>query len=62
MAKGWKTFLFNAGIAIFGVVEATDWNSLTGEYGGLIAAGVGIVNIILRAGTTTPIFSKTVKF
>ncbi len=57
--KGWNTILFNLLVAIFGVLEATDWTDiLPAEYQGYFLLAVGAVNMFLRARTNTPIGSK----
>lgn len=55
--KGWRTLLFAIGVAIVGVLEATDWAELVpdgpekGWY--LLAISIGIA--VLRVLTTTPV-------
>lgn len=58
--KGWKMFLFNAVVAVFGVAEAASWSDFVPEpYDGWIIAAIGGINLLLRAYTTTPIFQRT---
>ena len=57
--KGWRTLLINLGIAVLGVLEATDWTSLLGsDRAGLVITAVAVANIVLRSITTTPIGGK----
>lgn len=56
---GWKTFSFNLALTIFGALETFDWTAFMGETGGKVVAAVGVVNMILRALTSTSIFSKS---
>lgn len=54
--KGWRTFLFQALVAVLGVAEAFDWVPLFGDkYGGLLLLLIALVNTGLRAVTTTPL-------
>lgn len=54
--KGWRTIAVNCAIAVVGVLAAVNWSDVAGaEYAGLVAAGISIVNMGLRAITTTPI-------
>lgn len=58
--KGWKMFLFNAVVAVFGVAEAASWSDFVPEpYDGWIITAIGGINLLLRAYTTTPIFQRT---
>ena len=58
--KGWKTLLFNAGVAVLGVAQAFDWTSVLGAtpYSGWVVTGIGVVGMILRSVTTTPVGVK----
>ena len=57
--KGWRTLIFNAGVAALGVAAAFDWTSvLAAPYAGLIVTGIGVVGMILRTQTTTPVGQK----
>lgn len=59
MSKGWKTFLFNLAVAVTGVVEQSADVIGNGEDNvGYILLGTGVINMILRSITNTPIFSK----
>lgn len=54
--KGWRTLGINVAIALFGVLEGADWTGLLGDpAAGWALTGVGIVNMVLRSITTTPI-------
>lgn len=58
--KGWKTFLFNAGItavpAALAWLASYDWTQHVSPTVALVI--VGGVNLALRAVTSTPIFKK----
>jgi hypothetical protein len=52
--RGWRTILVNCGIAVFGVLEATDWSALLGsDRAGLMVTAIAIGNMILRSITHT---------
>lgn len=54
--KGWKTLIFNLGVAVIGVFAAFDWTSIVDnpEVSGLIISAIGVVNVGLRFLTNTP--------
>jgi hypothetical protein len=55
MLKGWKTLAFNIGVAVFGVLQATNWVDLLGsEKAGIAVTVIGVVGAILRFFTDTP--------
>ena len=57
--KGWRTLLLNAAIALFGLLEATDWTALLGgDAGGWAVTAIAIANMALRSLTTTRIGKK----
>jgi hypothetical protein len=52
--KGWRTFGVNIAIAVFGVMEATDWTALLGsDAAGWTVTAIAIANMALRTVTTT---------
>ena len=52
---GYRTYLVSALIAVFGVLEATDWNSLLDNPGaGWVAVSAAVIMAIMRSITTTP--------
>lgn len=54
--KGWRTIIINSAIAVGGVLAAVNWSDVVGvEYAGIVATVVSLVNMGLRATTTTPI-------
>lgn len=54
--KGWRTIAINCVIAVVGVLSAVTWSDYApSEYAGLIATGVSLLNMGLRAITSTPI-------
>lgn len=56
MLKGWKTLLFNTGVAVIGVLMAFDWTSMFDvDTAGKVVAAVGVVNLVLRYLTNTPV-------
>lgn len=55
MLTGWKTLLFNAGVALLGVAQSADWTNILGSHNaGYAAIGVGLVGAVLRLFTSTP--------
>ena len=55
MLTGYRTYLVSALVAIFGVLEATDWNSLLDNPGaGWVALGAAILMAVMRSITTGP--------
>ena len=57
--KGYKTIGINLVVAIFGVLEATDWvNTIGSDKAGIVAAVMGVVGIVLRTVTTSAIGKK----
>lgn len=60
MLTGWKTFIFAIALAVFGALEQFDFTQFLNEdNAGLVATIIGIVVMILRAITTSPIFKKS---
>lgn len=54
--KGWRTIAINCVIAVAGVLASVTWSDVVPvEYAGLVAAGVSILNMGLRAITNTTI-------
>ena len=54
--RGWRTLMINCGIAVFGVLEATNWSGMLGsDRAGWIVTAIAVSNMILRSVTTTPI-------
>lgn len=52
---GYRTYIVSALIAIFGTLEAVDWNSfLDNPTAGLVAIGAAIIMAIMRSISTTP--------
>jgi hypothetical protein len=55
MLKGWKTLAFNVAIAVFGVLQATNWVDLLGsDKAGIAVTVIGIIGAVLRFMTDTP--------
>lgn len=60
MLKGWKTLAFNAGLAVFGVLQTADWVDLLGsERAGIALTAIGIIGAILRFMTDTPAMKRS---
>ena len=58
MLAGYKTLIFNLALAIFGVLQSFNWVDVLGSTkAGYVVTGIGIIGMILRAVTTTPILS-----
>jgi hypothetical protein len=58
--KGFRTYIIAVIVAIFGVLEMTDWSSfLDNPKAGAVALGSAILMAILRSVTTTPPGSST---
>ena len=56
---GWKTFIFGLLVTIFGALETFDFTSFFGEStGGLITSAIGVIIMVLRAITKTPVFKS----
>ena len=52
--KGWRTFGVNVAVAVFGVLEATDWTAMLGsDAAGWTVTVIAIANMALRSVTTT---------
>lgn len=57
--KGWKTIMFNAILVVVGLAESAGIalpQDFANDINGLILAGVGVVGVILRAVTDSPMF------
>jgi len=55
MFVGYRTYLVSALIAIFGTLEAIDWNSFFDNPGaGWVAIFTAVVMAVMRSITTTP--------
>lgn len=60
MLKGWKTLAFNAGLAVFGVLQTADWVDLLGsERAGIAVTAIGVIGAILRFMTDTPAMKRS---
>jgi hypothetical protein len=58
--KGWKTLDFNAGLVLFGVLQAVDWVDLLGsERAGIAVTEIGIIGAVLRFFTDTPAMKRS---
>jgi hypothetical protein len=53
---GWKTFVINMALTIFGALETMDLTTILGSKAGIVLSIIGIVNMVLRSITKTPIF------
>jgi hypothetical protein len=52
--KGWRTILINCAVAVFGVLEATDWSAVVGsDRAGFVITVIAVANMALRAITDT---------
>lgn len=60
MLKGWRTLLFNLGVAAVGVAQAFDWTSVLGAtpYAGWVVTGIAVANAALRTVTNTSVGEK----
>lgn len=57
--KGWRTLILNLAVAIFGVLEATDWTSLLGaDKAGWAVLAIAMANMAMRTITTGQIGEK----
>lgn len=53
--KGFRTYIISAIVAVFGVLELTDWAAfLDNPTAGAVALGSAILMAVLRSFTTTP--------
>lgn len=58
--KGLKTFLVGALITFLGGIQAADLAEIVpAEYTGIVLSAIGVVVMVLRAITNTPIFKDT---
>lgn len=56
MLTGWKTLLFNAGVALLGVAQSADWTNVLGSHSaGYATVAIGVVGAVLRMFTATPV-------
>lgn len=59
MLAGWKTLIFSVGVAVIGVLSATDWVQLLGSTkAGYVVTAIGILSAVLRFATSTPVMSS----
>ncbi len=57
--KGYRTLLVNAAVALVGVAQSFDWTTVVAPNRvGLVLTGIGVVNMVLRALTDTPVGQK----
>lgn len=58
--NGFKTMIVALLITIFGALEAFDFTTyLDGDTAGYVTTGIGVVMMILRAVTKSPVFKNT---
>lgn len=53
--NGYRTLIFNAMLAAWGVVESFDFASVIGNRAGYVMIAVGAIGSVLRLITTTPV-------
>jgi hypothetical protein len=56
--QGWKTIMFNAILVLVGLAEASGLvlpESFAADLNGVIIAVVGVVGVVLRAVTSSPV-------
>jgi hypothetical protein len=54
--KGWRTLILNSALAVFGVLEATDWTGMLGsDAAGWVVAAIAGANMLLRTLTNTEV-------
>jgi len=60
MLKGYKTIIVGSIVAVLGFLQAFDFTTITSnpQTAGLITGGIGIVMMILRKFTDTPLGTK----
>lgn len=57
--KGYRTYLVSALVAVFGVLEMTNWNAiLDNPKAGMVALGSAVLMALMRSITSTPPASK----
>ena len=57
--KGYRTLIFGALITLLGGIEAADLAHVVPEqWNGVVLAGIGLVVMVLRTLTNTPVLSK----
>lgn len=60
--QGWKTVIFGALLAIVGFLQGVNWESLIPNNPtvvGWITSAIGVVVVVLRMFTSTPIGQKS---
>lgn len=57
MLQGWKTLIFGVGVAVVGVLQTFDFSTVISDpkVVGYITTGIGVVVIVLRTLTSTPV-------
>lgn len=59
MLTGWRTIIFNAALAVVGVLQTANWvDVLPSQYVAPLVAVIGMVGIWLRSITKTPVGVK----
>ncbi len=58
MLKGYRTQIWNAAVAVFGILEAADMSFLPDEYKGQAIVVIACVSAVLRQITTGPVGEK----
>lgn len=58
--KGWRTLGFNAVVALLGVAQVANWTDILGSSSaaGWVLTAVGVIGMVLRSVTTTPVGTK----
>jgi hypothetical protein len=58
--KGWKTILFNIGLAVVGVLQASDLATIISDpqVVGIAVTAIGAIGVVLRFLTNTAVASK----
>ena len=53
---GYKTLLFGVATALLGVLQSTEITNIVAQHPGTITTIIGVLIVLLRFATTTPIF------
>ncbi len=57
--QGYKTVIFGMAVMLLGILQSTEVTTLVAQYPGPVMTIVGLITVVLRAITTTPLFTPT---
>jgi hypothetical protein len=56
--SGWKTVVASVAVTLLGILESTQVTSLVAAHPGAVTTVVGVLMLVLRFVTTSPIFKS----